>query len=257
MTTKTPTLPSQSPAHPDRVMESFQKTMQVFLDVQKSTMLAYLNGRSSPAAGYSVGTNGHDVGHSVSTNGHDVDGVDVGWAIPNGHSPNPREFGGQCPTSLDLQTDEAPVRRNGNPATLNPEPSKVAAVEITAAETPDRMAITAKLLEIVRDRTGYPTETLDLDLDIEADLGIDSIKRVEILGKLRDDFPSLKNLSDSAEVMDTLARARTLSAIVDRMAILAETSGVKPNSDSVLPISDSRTSIDDHAFGNTEYRRRP
>ena len=49
-----------------------------------------------------------------------------------------------------------------------------------------------RLLEIVRDRTGYPIETLGLDLDIEADLGIDSIKRVEILGKLRDEFPALE-----------------------------------------------------------------
>ncbi len=49
--------------------------------------------------------------------------------------------------------------------------------------------LTSRLLEIVRDRTGYPIETLGLDLDLEADLGIDSIKRVEILGKLRDEFP--------------------------------------------------------------------
>ena len=57
---------------------------------------------------------------------------------------------------------------------------------------------------------------------MEADLGIDSIKRVEILGKLRDEFPGLKALSDSPEMMDAMARARTLGVIVDRMASLAE-----------------------------------
>ena len=36
---------------------------------------------------------------------------------------------------------------------------------------PDRATITARLLETVRDRTGYPIETLGLDLDMEADLG--------------------------------------------------------------------------------------
>jgi NAD(P)-dependent dehydrogenase (short-subunit alcohol dehydrogenase family)/acyl carrier protein len=91
------------------------------------------------------------------------------------------------------------------------------------ARAPDRATITARLLEIVRDRTGYPIETLALDLDIEADLGIDSIKRVEILGKLRDEFPALKGPSDSAELMDALARARTLGAIVDCMAAQAGT----------------------------------
>ncbi len=57
---------------------------------------------------------------------------------------------------------------------------------------------------------------------MEADLGIDSIKRVEILGKLRDEFPGLKALSDSPEMMDAMARARTLGVIVDRMTSLAE-----------------------------------
>ena len=69
-----------------------------------------------------------------------------------------------------------------------------------ATAGPDRSTITTRLLETVRDRTGYPIETLGLDLDMEADLGIDSIKRVEILGKLRDEFPGLKALSDSPEM---------------------------------------------------------
>ena len=48
----------------------------------------------------------------------------------------------------------------------------------------DRETVTARLLDIVCKRTGYPAEMLGLDLDLEADLGIDSIKRVEILGML-------------------------------------------------------------------------
>ena len=70
-----------------------------------------------------------------------------------------------------------------------------------------------------------------LDLDIEADLGIDSIKRVEILGKLRDEFPSLKGFADSAELMDVLARARTLGAIVDRMSAAAAPADPDPHAD--------------------------
>ncbi len=41
---KTSTSPSRST---DRVIESFQQTMQAFLEVQKSTMLAYLAGRGA------------------------------------------------------------------------------------------------------------------------------------------------------------------------------------------------------------------
>ena len=42
--------------------------------------------------------------------------------------------------------------------------------------------IEARLLDVVSERTGYPTDMLSLDADLEGDLGIDSIKRVEIAG---------------------------------------------------------------------------
>ena len=73
-----------------------------------------------------------------------------------------------------------------------------------------------RLLEIVRERTGYPLEMLGLGLDLEADLGIDSIKRVEILGSLRESLPWVVQGSES-ELMDQLSRARTLGAIVEKM----------------------------------------
>ncbi|WP_051999520.1 type I polyketide synthase [Listeria cornellensis] len=40
------------------------------------------------------------------------------------------------------------------------------------------------ILEIVSEKTGYPIEMLDLDMDLEADLSIDSIKKMEIVGAL-------------------------------------------------------------------------
>ena len=49
---------------------------------------------------------------------------------------------------------------------------------------PDTEMLQTRLLELVSQRTGYPQDMLDLDLDLEANLGIDSIKRVEILGAL-------------------------------------------------------------------------
>ncbi|MDW4911687.1 phosphopantetheine-binding protein, partial [Streptomyces sp. ADMS] len=59
-------------------------------------------------------------------------------------------------------------------------------VSVAAAPAAPRAVLGAKdvadvLLGVVSDRTGYPAETLDLDMDVEADLGIDSIKRVEIM----------------------------------------------------------------------------
>ncbi len=72
--------------------------------------------------------------------------------------------------------------------------------------------LSAALLKIVGEKTGYPPEMLELDMDLEADLGIDSIKRVEILGALEDEFPSLP-LADT----EVLAQTRTLLEIVEYM----------------------------------------
>lgn len=45
------------------------------------------------------------------------------------------------------------------------------------------------LLCVVADKTGYPAEMLDLDMQLDADLGIDSIKRVEILSAVQEQVP--------------------------------------------------------------------
>jgi NAD(P)-dependent dehydrogenase (short-subunit alcohol dehydrogenase family) len=45
------------------------------------------------------------------------------------------------------------------------------------------------LLEVIADKTGYPEEMLELDMMLDTDLGIDSIKRVEILSALQERLP--------------------------------------------------------------------
>ncbi|SDF79065.1 polyketide-type polyunsaturated fatty acid synthase PfaA [Mucilaginibacter pineti] len=65
------------------------------------------------------------------------------------------------------------------------------------------------MLQIVADKTGYPKEILDIHTDLESGLGIDSIKRVEILAALREKFAALKN-ADTAR----LAKMNTLAEIL-------------------------------------------
>ena len=45
------------------------------------------------------------------------------------------------------------------------------------------------LLNVVSEKTGYPLEMLSLDMSLDTDLGIDSIKRVEILSALQEKLP--------------------------------------------------------------------
>jgi polyketide-type polyunsaturated fatty acid synthase PfaA len=60
---------------------------------------------------------------------------------------------------------------------------------------PGRKVIESNMLEVVSNLTGYPAEMLSFDMDIEADLGIDSIKRVEILSALEEKMPELPAVS--------------------------------------------------------------
>ncbi|WP_317442120.1 SDR family oxidoreductase [Streptomyces collinus] len=70
------------------------------------------------------------------------------------------------------------------------------------------------VLEIIGERTGYPVDMIEPDLDLEADLSIDSIKRAEIAGELARRL----GIADGAEILDDaeleeLAKARTAAAV--------------------------------------------
>ncbi len=69
------------------------------------------------------------------------------------------------------------------------------------------------LLEAVAEKTGYPVDMLELDMRLDADLGIDSIKRVEILSAVQDRLPEAPTLQP--EQLGTLA---TLRQIVESLA---------------------------------------
>ncbi|MCX2586259.1 type I polyketide synthase [Pedobacter sp. MR22-3] len=72
------------------------------------------------------------------------------------------------------------------------------------------------LLQIVSDKTGYPQEMLGMEMDLEADLSIDSIKRVEIIGALRTELGGFSELNlPEDKIMEQLAGLKTLSSLVN------------------------------------------
>ena len=66
------------------------------------------------------------------------------------------------------------------------------------------------VLEIVAEKTGYPVEMIQPNMDLEGELGIDSIKRVEILSAMKDRVPALPDL-DAGK----MSRLRTMAEIVN------------------------------------------
>ncbi|MGB7848172.1 MAG: SDR family NAD(P)-dependent oxidoreductase, partial [Candidatus Acidiferrum sp.] len=45
-----------------------------------------------------------------------------------------------------------------------------------------------KVLALVAEKTGYPKDMLDLDLDLEADLGVDTVKQAEVFASIREAY---------------------------------------------------------------------
>ncbi|MEO8359059.1 MAG: SDR family oxidoreductase [Vicinamibacteria bacterium] len=98
-------------------------------------------------------------------------------------------------------------------ATPGATPSQPVVTPAIAAPAASGDSITSALLAVVADKTGYPKDMIGLDMEIEADLGIDSIKRVEILSAVQELVPSLPSIP-AAE----LGAMRTLRNILDRFA---------------------------------------
>jgi len=101
----------------------------------------------------------------------------------------------------------------------------------------------AFLVNFVVDQTGYPTEMVELDADLEADLGIDSIKKAQLFGELAeqfgiqppddasefslDDFPTLRHIAGFLQN----ATAEGASAPAASMVSSAETTVTAPMHD--------------------------
>lgn len=167
----------------EAAMLQFQELMGRFLETQRQVMGAYLQGAPSATAG----------GALPST---------AAAAHPNLAAP------------LQQVTPPATPEVTPQAATEAAPATAAATAPATAAATHTRASITATLLAIVSERTGYPADMLGLTVDMEAELGIDSIKRVEIVGAMqREVFP--EGVQVDAGAVERLASRRTLGEVVD------------------------------------------
>lgn len=103
---------------------------------------------------------------------------------------------------------------------LVPVPAAEQVAQEAHAPGNDREHVQQTLLDIVAEKTGYPANMLDPGMDVEADLGLDSIKRVEIMGLLRERFSSAAETDP-----EQLGELRTLRDIVDLITTAASSAG--------------------------------
>ena len=95
-------------------------------------------------------------------------------------------------------------------ATAPPAPTTTVSSAATPQPTPT-LVITADsikdtVLDIVAEKTGYPKDMLDLDLDLEADLGIDTVKQAEMFASVRAAFNIPRDENLKLRDFPTLAR---------------------------------------------------
>ena len=97
------------------------------------------------------------------------------WAVP-GHS------GEGTRAQVDIQEDILSLSENRNSAALPAQESG------SVLERANDNEIKTFVLATVSEKTGYPVEMLDLDLDLEADLGIDTVKQAELFATVRTNY---------------------------------------------------------------------
>ncbi|MFI0816278.1 SDR family oxidoreductase [Streptomyces sp. NPDC021098] len=102
------------------------------------------------------------------------------------------------------------------PAVATPAPATDHPADEPAAPATGADVLRA-VSEIISERTGYPVDMIEPDLDLEADLSIDSIKRAEIAGELarRLGIAGAGTAALGDEELEELAKARTTAAVAD------------------------------------------
>ena len=82
---------------------------------------------------------------------------------------------------LHTQAEQAPAAQ---PAAA-PVAAQPAAASAPAKKL-DEATVTEEIVNLISEKTGYPKDMLELDLDMEADLGIDTVKQAELFAAMRE-----------------------------------------------------------------------
>lgn len=184
-----------------QIMQEYFRTMEHFLEVQHELMHSFLKGSdiSIAAAPTPASTISDRLVTTDKVQDSDFSSSDsfFGAAAQPGHPP------GRAQREVPVSSVDS--RREP----LSPCTPDEAGQLFPSGETTSEQ-IESRLLALVSRKTGYPLEMLDLSVNIEADLGIDSIKRQEILGELWRNTPSL-----NTEDLDKAASLKTLQEIIE------------------------------------------
>jgi acyl carrier protein/NAD(P)-dependent dehydrogenase (short-subunit alcohol dehydrogenase family) len=131
----------------------------------------------------------------------------------------------------DLAVSSSQLAVSSPAAPVSPAP--VAGLPSPVAPAGD--PVTEKVLALVAEKTGYPTEMLDLDLDLEADLGVDTVKQAETFMAVREAFGIPRK--DDLRLRDYPTLASVIQFVRDNRPDLAVRSRQSAVSSPAAPVS--------------------
>ncbi len=195
--------PSPVPSTYDPTMvayHAYQETMRQFLRTQEQIMKMFLGGANIPGSAMPEQYN----------------------AVPSTPIKAPLF---SPPPSIDNRSTQVPApeyNQTIHSTTVDPitKPSQDTVVEQSVK--PEKSLNSAEeirnaLIALISDKTGYPEDMIVDELDLEADLGVDSIKRVEIFQKFSALLPE-KLTAKLVSNADRFVRVKQFKLLVDTLA---------------------------------------
>src|SRR5204863_352379 len=146
------------------------------------------------------------------------------------------------PTKLEVQLTPAPL---------------VEAVQLSEMPTQQQPALAPppiadlvkqRILALAVEKTGYPSDMLDLDLDLEADLGVDTVKQAEMFAAIREIYNIPRD--ETRKLRDYPTLAHVIRFVYERRPDLS-------SADSVTVLLPLKPGIGDSPAGVVEPESQP
>ncbi len=116
----------------------------------------------------------------------------------------------------DLSASTTPLA--APPAEKEVKPAEAKLASLPAKNKSDNQ-VRERVLALVVEKTGYPTDMLDLDLDLEADLGVDTVKQAEMFAAIREIYNIPRD--ENRKLRDYPTLAHVIQFVFDKRPDLA------------------------------------
>ena len=120
------------------------------------------------------------------------------------------------------------------PAPPRPTPAPVTVHAATPAPGANKDLVKEKVLALVAEKTGYPVDMLDLDLDLEADLGVDTVKQAEVFASIRGAYNIARD--ENRKLRDYPTLAHVIRFVYDKRPDLA-VPGSSTSQEEIRPVT--------------------